>query len=307
MSGLYPSYVPAGGAPAYWMWANRVWPEERSIVAVAEVRDQLVGHYAILPFRLQINGEFVSGGLGVNAYVAPAARDQVSIFQISKKARTLAKDAGLQVLWGFPNANYRLILEKVEGWHCVDLFKAFEKSPQEDRVSCLSLDSIDPLHPEQALYLNDFLDGCVSSALIGVSQTYTAWINRYSRHPYSEYQFHFLRDGREAVAALVTKVYQDPASGQTRGHVVDLAACDDAWNSEIIAALECYFKASVDKLSFWPMNTHFRASLTSAGFAQDGFDTYMAVKVLDSNLECLIPELTRSEKWHLPMGMSDVF
>ncbi len=307
MSGIYPSSVPPRGAGAYWLWSNRVWPEDRSIVTVAEHADQLVGHYAFLPFRLHIKAQLVRGGLGVNAFVASEARDKVYVFQISKQARAHAKDMGLQVLWAFPNANHRLIMEKVEGWHCVDVFKAFEKSPQDDGASCLALDSLDPLQPEQALQLDDFLEGCAGSSLIHVSQTYAAWINRYSRHPHNEYKFHFLRDGREPVAALVTKVYQDPGSGQTRGHVVDLATRDDAWTSEIIAALECYFRARVDKLSFWPMNAHFRASLTSAGFAQEGFDTFMGIKVLDPNLECLIPDLTSAEKWHLPMGMSDVF
>ncbi|MDA7664098.1 GNAT family N-acetyltransferase, partial [bacterium] len=188
---------------AFWLWSNRVWPESRSIVTVAEEEGVVVGHYAILPLTLNVGNRKLSAGIGVHAFIAPSHRKKVPIFQISKKCYAQAKEAGLQLIWGFPNANYCLIQEKVEGWQRVELFDAWVKPVAQKDASRLKIKSIDPDDSTQLLQLNDLLDACSLGDRAGWGASLAGWLDRYHHHPQNTYQFHIAQSGAEAVAALV--------------------------------------------------------------------------------------------------------
>ena len=303
---IFPPHTPAGDEGNYWLWANRIWPIESSIVMVAEEDGELVAHYAILPFRLVVNDRVVQGGMSIDAYVDPKARGKVPIFQVTKRCYPLAIERGIQVLWGFPNANYRLIVEKVEGWSPVDVFRSMEKQSTQVQGIPLELDQLSPSDPGDAFRLSEFLDSCRLPALIHVGQSYSAWFDRYVRHPLNEYEFHFVSQASRPVAAVVTKVYRDPETGTSIGHLVDLATADVESYESVVATIEKYFQATVDRLSIWPTNQHLRSVLEAAGYTPTGFETYFGIKIIDPSLNDLASMLQSIDRWHLPMGMSDV-
>lgn len=293
--------------PAFWIWSNRIWPESRSIVTVAEEDGLIVGHYAILPLTLQMGERRISAGIGVHAFVAPSHRNKVPIFQISKKCYAKAKEVGIQLIWGFPNANYRLIQEKVEGWRCVELFNAWEKPVTGSAPNGMALESIDPTDPDQLLRLNDLLDATSLSGRYGVLPSLSTWLNRYQYHPQNTYQFHLASIHGETVAALVTKLYHNPESGETVGHLIDVVTTGEAEVARIVSSLENWFSTRADKLCWWPINQEFREAMEAAGFKASGFSTFFGIKLLDPELEPMLPSLLDPLNWHLAMGMSDVF
>lgn len=307
ISELFSRLTPYKRDSDFWLWINRIWPEKPSIIAVAEDDGEIVGHYAILPFTIQYGDRLIRSGLGIHAFVAPDSRGKVPIFQISKKCYSLARDAGIQFLWGFPNANYRIIQEKVEGWQRVELFNAWEKTCAKQPNSSLELETINLGDANQLLRLSDFIDICPLGAHFGVTPSLKGWLNRYDRHPQNNYVFHLAMAGTQPVAALVTKIYNDPSSGIRNGHLVDLASLPSVNPTELITALDNWFASRADRLSFWPINPAFRAGLEATGFKDTGFSTFFGIKLLDPSLESIRDNLSDPANWNLVMGMSDVF
>jgi hypothetical protein len=308
VSELFTRNTPYLRDAAFWLWIHRVWPTENSISVVAEDNGNIVGHYAILPMPLSLGSIPVRAGLGVHAFVAPEYRGKVPIFQITKKCYGLAKDAGIQMLWGFPNANYRLIQEKVEGWRCVELFNAYEKKPRTN-TSPLELVPINPDNASDWLRLSDYLDRFQHSGKSEACEsvpTLKGWYNRYVRHPQNDYGFHLAMQGGNEVAALVTKVYENRDTGEKVGHLVDLASAPPH-DVALIATLEAWFSTRVDQLCFWPLRESFRKALESADFQATGFSTFFGIKLLDPDLEPHMSTILDTNSWELNMGMSDVF
>ena len=110
--GLFQKYTKYKRDASFWTWMNRILSD--SIVVVAEEEGNIIGHYAILPRTCVLNnGLELKAGLGVHAFVAPDRRNEISIFSISSLAYKLAKEKGIDFVYGFPNQNYRLIQEKI--------------------------------------------------------------------------------------------------------------------------------------------------------------------------------------------------
>ena len=68
----------------------------------------------------------LKAALGIHAFVDPDFRREISIFEISNYLYRIAQDKGIQVIYGFPNVNYRQIQVRIERWKEVALFKSYE-------------------------------------------------------------------------------------------------------------------------------------------------------------------------------------
>lgn len=291
----------------FWLWINRIWPESPSIVAVAEQDGEIAGHYAILPISIDHRGESIRCGLGIHAFIAPEHRGKVPIFHISKKCYELAKNAGIQMVWGFPNEKYRMIQEKVEGWVRVEEFNAWIKLTGRETQPDLTLKTLCQDNPEELRQLNDFLENNPMPCSFGMKPCLRLWLNRFVHHPQNHYDFHFAMRGDEIIAALVTKIHVDIASGSRLGHLIDYSFTDISHSARVVTLLEHHFRDQVDRLCFWPGNPALRSALEESGFAPDGFSTFFGIKILDPQLRSITQDLTDPANWNLTMAMSDVF
>ena len=97
----------------FWIWINRILCSD-SIVAVAEKNNEIVAHYAFIPRNIIVGNEILKSGIGLHAVVSPDVRNSLSIFQISNLVYDKARKDGYDLIYGFPNTNYRLIQEKIE-------------------------------------------------------------------------------------------------------------------------------------------------------------------------------------------------
>ena len=59
----------------FWVWLNRLLPEEESIIHVAENNGQIIGHYAAIPQTINYKGQKIKAALGLHAYVAEEFRN----------------------------------------------------------------------------------------------------------------------------------------------------------------------------------------------------------------------------------------
>jgi hypothetical protein len=290
----------------FWLWINRIWPEQESIVVVAEDDGVVVAHYAILPSSVQISGKIIPSGLGVHALVDPAARGRIPIYQITKRCYQIAKERGLKLLYGFPNKNFRLIQEKVEGWHCVNQFNAYLKTPALSDGLGLSLHTLPFDERDLRISLHDLIERYRDESRYTVLPSFQRWIKRFTMHPQTSYGFHMLRQGSMDLGLLVSRIFTD-VNGCSEGQIVDMVVSRNLEQRSVIAAFENYCKPIIDKVCLWPLNQEFEEALISSGYTQTGFDTFFAIKVLDESILIEHPSIKQIGMWRLPMAMSDVF
>lgn len=301
---LFSRHTPYRRDFAFWHWLNREVPTQPSVVAVAELDGEIVGHYGILPVELRLpDGATVLAGHGVHAFVSPDCRGEAGIFQISAKAYQLAAQAGVQFVYGFPNPNYRLVQEKIERWRCVSLFKAWTKpaaAPDRPRASLVRFDAGDETQRAAAIRLWEACDR--TGAGIRVADTARWWLRRYLWHPHAPYEIHWLRAAGTRVGLVVTKLFRSESG--TRAHLIDCVLAG-ASAEELLAAFEAEFAARAETFAHWPMDAEFAAALAAGGYREDGFETYLGVRALAGG-ELPAGVLTAAN-WRRPMGLSDAF
>lgn len=295
----------------FWVWINRILPVEDSIIAVAENNlNEIIGHYAVLPCYIWVNGYRLKGGLGLHAFVDPSYRDRVSIFEISKLAYKKANELNLKFIYGFPNSNYRLIQERIEKWNRVALFNAYTN----DISNLLQLDSEFDLTFENCtdnytdyFKLSNLLDrvrDIQKEKYVQVDKNLNQYINRYILHPQKLYKNFFIKYNDEIVGFVVIKRFD---SGTKNLHIIDYLLLDDKYIKSMILKSITIFD-DIDRFVSWHFNTQFKSVLESLNFKQDGFETFFGIKFLDNNLELEIKSyLLNFDKWDLAMGDSDAF
>lgn len=298
---LFQQYSPYKRDGAFWVWINRVL--SHSIISVAELNGEIVGHYAILPRTCRLkNGDILSAGQGIHAFVEPKHRNIVSIFSISSFAYKLAKEQGIQFVYGFPNSNYRLIQERIERWKKVELFKALVKTPV-NTGSSLMVDwkKVDEKEYDDLFEINDLFEKRELKYNFFKSDA-EFWFKRYFSHPQKLYEIWKLNKNDLGIGFVVLKFFE--FEGIIRLHIIDFLLNDNYKLTDILPDIEMKFR-DVKEMVFWPFNMEISKELKEYGFADEGFDTYFGVKIIDKSMDSAL--ILNFRDWHLTMGDSDAF
>jgi len=86
-------------------WKYRDNPDGPAIIAVAEDQGRLVGQYALWPTRLRLGDAVVKGAQSLDTMTHPDYRGQGMFTRLAEAAMGYAAGQGVEVLYGFPNAN----------------------------------------------------------------------------------------------------------------------------------------------------------------------------------------------------------
>jgi hypothetical protein len=298
---LFQRYTPYQRDEGFWIWINRLLAH--SIISVAELNGDIVGHYAILPRTCRLkNGFLLQTGLGIHAFVEPQHRDKLSIFLISSLAYELAKERGIQFIYGFPNINYRLIQEKIERWKKVALFNALVKRPTQNTSSLkFNWKKIETNDYKDLLELNEFFEKNELKYNRFLSDL-DFWYKRYFYHPQNLYEIWKLDNNGLSSGFLVSKFFE--VDGFIRLHIIDFQLSRKYNLIDFLPDIESKF-STVKEIVFWPFNIEVSKSLKAYGFIEEGFDTYFGIKILDKSIDDSL--ILDFKDWHLAMGDSDAF
>lgn len=304
INAMFTKYLPYVRDEQFWVWLNRLIGGE-SIAFVAEYEGQIIGHYAIIPRDMYVNGQLIKAALSVNAFVDPDYRNKVFIFQITQKLYEYSKEHGIQLIYGFPNVNYRNIQLKIEKWKQVDIFKSFEYDLRDTTpfqsigVSSDKIDGVDFI----SLYNISQMEDAESGVKLLSDARY--WLERYILHPQKLYEVYALNKDKQHIGYFVTKVYSN--NGTSYFHLIDYKLASDCFYDVLLNEFERIGRAKqMDVLSVWQGDSKFRNAIDTIGFKQTGFDTFLGFKVLDDSLQD-IDSILNINNWRLVMGDSDAF
>lgn len=291
----------------FWVWINRVLTE-KSIVAVAEDNDKIIAHYAVILRTIRCDGYIYNAALGVHAVVDPDYKNELSIFQVSSFVYKEAKNQGVDFIYGFPNANYRLIQEKIERWNKIALFNAYECKASAFRGSNfvgINFSAVNLLDFSELYSLNTLLETIDYENKICFQSSTRYWLNRYALHPQHLYEIVCLSN-KHILGYVVCKRYKK--NNLRYLHIVDYVF--DKANADIFMCLKEVFKFysnSCDIFSVWKGDCECNKSILRMGFEACGFETFFGLKPLSDKAKNELDILTKFENWRLVMGDSDAF
>lgn len=287
----------------FWLWINRLLGSDDSIAVVAESNGEIVAHYAIVPQDLLISEVLVKSGIGLHAFIHPEFRGKVLMYKITQLVYELAKKKGIKIVYGFPNANYREIQKRIEGWKQISLFSAYEV-----KADCFIEHNLNyKLHEfnnaiNDLFILDEIIQKAQHSGSVRVFKNLRYYLTRYIEHPQKLYKIKFIYKDDECFGFIVFKTFE-----KTKGHIVDFIRTKDIEYEDIIKLTVNYFNGKVKSLIFWPIDIGFKSALEELFEYSSGFESFLGLKFLCEEEQQNAKKLLEFNNWELMMGDSDAF
>lgn len=286
-----------------WIWRFRDNPAGKHLIKLMWDNDKLIGHYAVSPLVMSVEGQDVLTALSLTTMTHPDYQGK-GIF--SKLSMALYEDLedklNCRSIWGFPNNNSHYGFVKKLAWknlavmHTLALNYKFLK-PKEIQLSCKEISCFNASH-------EDF----ITRKLIENTNTYTkpgvAYLNwRFVNKPNSTYKcYEFDSDSGKSV--LVVKPYRVRNSSK---YILNIIFCVMDNYEEIHDIIHYinqdlnynFEKATIWK-SLWDPN---HLNLERQRFVPELPQTYIAARIHDSMPDSFLD----FRNWNISMSDSDVF
>lgn len=101
---------------AEWRWFYLENPSGPPCVSLYYDRGQLLGHYAVVPIRLSIQGESRVAYRSMTTMVHPEGRGRGLFTDLALRTYGLLRESGSPLVFGFPNGNSAPGFAKYLGW-----------------------------------------------------------------------------------------------------------------------------------------------------------------------------------------------
>ena len=285
----------------FWEWINNMGTSN-SLISIAEYKDQIIGHYCVIPRILTHLKSDFKVGMGIHAIVDKEHKDKTSIIDITQHSHQLSKDNGLVMLYGFPNQNYQLIQEKIERWDVISRYDAllFDKKLLDIKDTSLKLIPYNNINFKE--FKNKLKNISRKTYTIELKCPLSYYFNRYFNHPHSIYEPYWVYNNSKIVGFVVLKNYD-----KNLGHIIDYYIDSNIDLACIINLSLKYLEPT--KIALWDTNFDFKKIILSTqNNIEKGFKTNFFAKFLNKDFETKFKqEIVNINNWHLPMGTSDAF
>lgn len=100
----------------WWNWKYRHNPAGAPVIWVAQSDDKLVAQYAIIPVKMKIGDELITGSQSVDTMTHPSYRYEGIFEELADRTYKEAREKGINIVYGFPNRySYPGFIRKL-GW-----------------------------------------------------------------------------------------------------------------------------------------------------------------------------------------------
>ncbi|MCP5053733.1 MAG: GNAT family N-acetyltransferase, partial [bacterium] len=193
----------------HWKFTARN-PAGAALIALAHHNDQLVGHFAAVPYRLKVFDEELTASHSIGALVEVKYQNRGLLKLVGDKLMEELKNANIHYTWGFPNERAHQFEKKAFGYK--DLVNFDEWSIPKDHLQRNQPgDSFRKVTAFNDAF-DDLWDRCSPGYDIAVKRdkTYLNW--RYIQRPDWWYFPYGLYDGDILLGYVVLKLYRDDHS-----------------------------------------------------------------------------------------------
>lgn len=285
--------------PEYWKWRFQDNPFTKDImIHLMWDGDKMVGHYAICPIEMIIDGEVCMTAFSMTTMTHPEYNGRGIFTQLSSSLYDELKNVHkYKMVWGFPNNNSHYAFIKNLKWNNVATIPMLSINKAKLKPSSgVKYSKVDNFNKVLALKLNN------STKKIKINNTadYLNW--RYNSNPFADYKTLTVNEGI-IVYKLIASFSE---SGKNEIDIMDVVFNNDTelLNELLNAITEEEKGADITQFNLW--NSIFSDEyllLKKFGFISQMPVTYLGFLNLDS--ESILPE--HYQNWDINFGYSDVF
>lgn len=288
----------------YWKWRFLDNPLNKVMIKLMWDENKLVGHYAVSPIQMNVNGEQILTALSMTTMTNP---NYVGKGIFTKLAEVLYNEESqknnLKAVWGFPNNNSHYAFINKLQWIDLEqipvrslLIKKIINKTHSD-ISVVKAFKKEHIDAYQKLTLNQKIK-------IEKSIEYLTW--RYIKNPSNDYcVFELIQDNISYFA--VTKIFSSfSKKNKYEVDILELAfpADFECLNSLMNAIKEQYKEHDLLQINLWlSTNDNKYLMLDEFGFLNTLPTTYLGIRILDTRYNVL----KEPQGWFYAMGDSDVY
>jgi GNAT superfamily N-acetyltransferase len=286
----------------YWRWRFRDNPVGQVLIELAWDREKLVGHYAVSPVRMSIQGKDRLCGLSMTTMTHPDYRGKGLFPDLADRLYRRMAELGHLMVWGFPNKNSHEGFIKKLGWQDICQIPMLRLHLKD--VADMSAPTA---NVTASTDFDDRLDRLWSAVAprhdIAVKRdaNYLRW--RFLSNPENNYHLLCYKDEGQLLGYAVWKLYH-----ARELEIVDLLAEDDesVGAALVKAAVGVGLRLGAESIKMWlTRSSPLHANLERMGFREEAPLTSFGARALNS-LPTQV-DWSAERAWLYSMSDSDVF
>jgi hypothetical protein len=288
----------------HWYWRFSKNPAGNHLIKLMWDGDQLIGHYAVSPIMVNVNGEEVLTAHSLTTMTHPDYGGRGIFKTLSLELyKELEEDKGCKAIWGFPNNNSHGGFIKSLGWSNIAVIhtmgiKASNIPTRENRSKIVSLKAFDQSHA-------DFVknrENQKSSVFVSKSLNYLNW--RYVSKPDVDYKKFEIKVGDSIKGVIITKIYPSTLPNHYDLNIVECIIDDYDYLHKCLNQIMEEYNLPFDRVTIWKnlFDTN-HLLLEKNGFIPVLPQTYFGARIHSS----MPLEFSEYKNWDIAMGDSDVY
>jgi hypothetical protein len=283
-----------------WKWRFELNPAGKHLIRLMWVGDKLVGHYAVSPVSLMIDGVPVKSVLSLTTMTHPDYTGN-GIFKKLASALYfhLEFEYGSQAIWGFPNGNSHYGFIKNLEWKDVSVIPTLSVDSKLLPMGTGEINNIDAFTTVHS----DLLSKEPSKYPISVQRS-TEYLNwRYVQKPSVDYKIFERVENEIVTGVVVVKLYQVNQS-KVDLNITELYLNDYSKIGMFMADVLSQIGSEIENVTMWRnVNDSNYLHFERMGFKPSLPLTYLGIRATDS-----IKELSSSlNNWYYSFGDSDIY
>jgi GNAT superfamily N-acetyltransferase len=287
----------------FWYWRFKKNPFTGNIfIYLMWDGNKLVGHYAVSPVEMKLQGEIIKTALSMTTMTHPDYGGQ-GIF--SKLAGELYKDLkeefGYKMIWGFPNNNSHYGFIKNLDWKDIAIIPMMSVNLSQMRINRLD-ETLYAIEESFSLDVIAKLNSSSEPIKINKTKNYLEW--RYFNNPTANYKVLNIENLPGIVVYKVIKSFDQSKDGYEID-ILELFFDNDilVLSKLLNSIINNELKINIIKINLWKsIFSENRILLEKLGFKIGLPLTYLSYLNLD-NLDLI----SDYKNWDVGLGYSDVF
>ncbi len=285
-----------------WYWRFAKNPAGQFLIKLMWEEDKLIGHYAVSPVTMMIDGVPTLTAHSLTTMTHPDYGGR-GIFKSLSLALydELENNLGCEAIWGFPNNNSHFGFVKSLGWSNIAVIHTLGIS------ATLITKNITRINIEEFKLFEkhhvDFIETKTNHLNVKVKRSldYLNW--RYVAKPAVSYK-KFYVNSKECQAILVTKIYPSSKNGLYDLNLVECHMNNYDYLNECIDFIMGSYDVPFDRATIWKnLFDSDHLLLEKNGFVPVAPQTYLGARIHNS----MPSSFYDYKNWYLTMGDSDVY
>lgn len=286
-----------------WLWRFRHNPAGKHLIKLMWDGDKLVGHYAVSPIYMRVEGEDVLTAHSLTTMTHPDYGGRGVFKQLSSALyEELENEMNCKAIWGYPNNNSHYGFVKSLKWSNIAVLhtlgiSAKDVKSRNDSLQVIPISKFDQSH---ASFIHNKLDSNFK-AYVRRDVNYLNW--RYVEKPVTEYRRYQI-ESEYGKGIVVAKVYPSGSQNQFDLNIVECFLDSFENIHDIIDYIMKDFNLSFSRVTIWKnLFDKDHLWLERNRFVPVLPQTYLAARIHQS----MPDSFSDYRSWFTSMGDSDVF